>query len=52
MTEAARIRLCEGFDVDASKVTTIAHGAAIPQLTRCAGERSTGHFDLGAHWTG
>jgi glycosyltransferase involved in cell wall biosynthesis len=30
MTEAARLRLCEGFDVDASKVTTIAHGAAIP----------------------
>ncbi len=31
MTEAARIRLCEGFDVDASKVTTIAHGAAVPR---------------------
>jgi polysaccharide biosynthesis protein PslF len=30
MTEAARFRLCQGFDVDASKVTTIAHGAAIP----------------------
>jgi glycosyltransferase involved in cell wall biosynthesis len=30
MTEAARIRLCGGFDVDASKVATIAHGAAIP----------------------
>jgi glycosyltransferase involved in cell wall biosynthesis len=30
MTEAARTRLCAGFDVDASKVTTIAHGAAIP----------------------
>ena len=30
MTEAARVRLCDGFDVDASKVTTIAHGAAIP----------------------
>ena len=30
MTEAARKRLCEGFDVDASKVDTIAHGAAIP----------------------
>ncbi len=30
MTEAARVRLCEGFDVDASKVDTIAHGAAIP----------------------
>ena len=30
MTEAARVRLCEGFDVDASKVTTIAHGAAVP----------------------
>jgi glycosyltransferase involved in cell wall biosynthesis len=30
MTEAARVRLCNGFDVDARKVTTIAHGAAIP----------------------
>jgi glycosyltransferase involved in cell wall biosynthesis len=30
MTEAARIRLCGGFDIDASKVATIAHGAAIP----------------------
>jgi glycosyltransferase involved in cell wall biosynthesis len=30
MTEAARVRLCGGFDVDAAKVTTIAHGAAIP----------------------
>jgi polysaccharide biosynthesis protein PslF len=38
MTEAARIRLCEGFDVDASKVTTIAHGAAIPN-SRVAPER-------------
>jgi glycosyltransferase involved in cell wall biosynthesis len=31
MTEAARLRLCETFDVDAHKVTTIAHGAAIPR---------------------
>lgn len=31
MTEAARVRLCAGFDVDASKVVTIAHGAAIPR---------------------
>jgi glycosyltransferase involved in cell wall biosynthesis len=31
MTEAARIRLCEKFDVDAHKVTTIAHGAAVPR---------------------
>ncbi len=30
MTEAARVRLCDIFDVDASKVMTIAHGAAIP----------------------
>jgi polysaccharide biosynthesis protein PslF len=30
MTEAARFRLCEGFDVDARKVSTIAHGAAVP----------------------
>jgi glycosyltransferase involved in cell wall biosynthesis len=30
MTEAARARLCARFDVDSSKVVTIAHGAAIP----------------------
>ncbi len=30
MTEAARVRLCDRFDVDPCKVTTIAHGAAIP----------------------
>ena len=30
MTEAARVRLCDVFDVDDSKVITIAHGAAIP----------------------
>lgn len=30
MTEAARARLCDSFDVDPSKVITIAHGAAIP----------------------
>jgi glycosyltransferase involved in cell wall biosynthesis len=30
MTEAARDRLCTGFDVDPSKVTTIPHGAAVP----------------------
>lgn len=30
MSEAARERLCAGFDVDPSKVTTIPHGAAVP----------------------
>ena len=30
MTEAARARPCDSFDVDPSKVITIAHGAAIP----------------------
>ena len=30
MTEAARLRLCESFDVDERKVSTIAHGAAVP----------------------
>ena len=35
MTEAARVRLCDCFDVDASKVTTIAHGAAIPADVSC-----------------
>jgi glycosyltransferase involved in cell wall biosynthesis len=31
MTEAARTRLCAGFDVDPSRVATIAHGAAVPR---------------------
>ena len=30
MSEAARHRLCLGFDVDSRKVTTIPHGATIP----------------------
>ena len=30
MSEAARQRLCVGFDVDRRKVTTIPHGAAVP----------------------
>ena len=30
MSEAARQRLCHGFDVDSRKVTTIPHGATIP----------------------
>jgi glycosyltransferase involved in cell wall biosynthesis len=30
MTEAARRRLCRGFDIDESKVVTIPHGAATP----------------------
>ena len=30
MSEAARERLCFGFDVDSRKVTTIPHGAAVP----------------------
>ena len=38
MTDAARVRLCAGFDVDASKVATIAHGAAIP-TTRVVPDR-------------
>ena len=31
MSEAARQRLCLGFDVDPRKVTTIAHGAKVPR---------------------
>ena len=34
MTEAARQRLCDRFDVDAAKVTTIPHGAAVPAPRR------------------
>lgn len=30
MTEAARHRLCSGFDIDEAKVTTIPHGATVP----------------------
>lgn len=30
MSEAARIRLCDRFDVDPAKVRTIPHGAALP----------------------
>ena len=30
MSEAARQRLCPGFDVDRRKVTTIPHGATVP----------------------
>ncbi|MGB9224324.1 glycosyltransferase [Mycobacterium sp.] len=33
MSEAARQRLCLGFDVDRRKVTTIAHGATVPRNT-------------------
>jgi polysaccharide biosynthesis protein PslF len=39
MTEAARQRLCDGFDVDPAKVATIAHGAAIP-ASRVVPERT------------
>ena len=52
MTEAARLRLCERFDVDADKVTTIAHGAAVPRA-RVLPDRvgPSGPFDLGADRT-
>jgi polysaccharide biosynthesis protein PslF len=39
MTEAARKRLCDGFEVDAAKLATIAHGAAIP-ASRVVPERA------------
>ena len=39
MTEAARQRLCDEFDVDPAKLTTIAHGAAIP-ASRVVPERT------------
>jgi glycosyltransferase involved in cell wall biosynthesis len=38
MSETARERLCAGFAVDDRKVTTIAHGAAVPVTDR--GQRS------------
>jgi glycosyltransferase involved in cell wall biosynthesis len=36
MSESARARLCATFDVDAAKVTTIPHGAAVPKPGRPA----------------
>jgi polysaccharide biosynthesis protein PslF len=43
MSEAARQRLCRGFDVDPRKVTTIAHGATVPGQTtlRAGSDRPT-----------
>ena len=35
MSDAARRRLCGGFDVDPRKVTTIPHGAHDPDGARC-----------------
>ena len=52
MTEAARKRLCDGFDVDPAKLATIAHGAAIP-ARRVVPEHvgPTRHVDVGPHRT-
>ena len=36
MSDAARARLCSGFDVDPAKVVTIPHGAAVPSRSRPA----------------
>jgi glycosyltransferase involved in cell wall biosynthesis len=38
MTEAARQRLCNRFNIDASKVTTIPHGAATPAPQQRSGQ--------------
>jgi glycosyltransferase involved in cell wall biosynthesis len=44
MTETARTRLLEGFDVAESKLAVIAHGAATPQADDSSERRSrTGH---------
>lgn len=42
MTETAFVRLLDGFDVDASKVLVIPHGAATPLDDRDSGGRSSG----------
>ncbi|MBW8826433.1 MAG: glycosyltransferase, partial [Acidobacteria bacterium] len=34
MSESARDRLCATFDVDARKITTVPHGAAVPAVAR------------------
>ena len=41
MSEAARQRLCLGFDVDRRKVTTIPHGATVPPVSSEAFGRPT-----------
>jgi glycosyltransferase involved in cell wall biosynthesis len=37
MSDAARQRLCAGFDIDPAKVATIPHGAAVPGAPRSPG---------------
>ena len=51
MTEAARQRLCNGFDVDPAKLATVAHGAAIPGSLSCPSAPTARCFDLGSHRT-
>jgi glycosyltransferase involved in cell wall biosynthesis len=50
MTDAARRRLCRRFDVDESKVTTIAHGAAVPPPRRQPRRRSPSTRPLLLSW--
>ena len=47
MSEAARQRLCLGFDVDRRKVTTIPHGATVPSEPSCEASEQTHPLDLG-----
>ena len=47
MSEAARQRLCPGFDVDSRKVTTIPHGAAIPSGPCSEASEQTHPLDVG-----
>jgi len=42
MTEAGRLRLCSGFDVDPGKVSVIAHGAAVAPSRRDVAGSSAG----------
>ncbi len=39
MTEAGRARLCNGFDVDPSKISVIPHGAAVGSVSDLAPDR-------------
>ena len=48
MTEAGQVRLCSGFDVDPSKISVIAHGAAVaPHRPRPGAGRPRGLLTWG-----
>ena len=52
MSEAARQRLCRGFDIDRRKVTTIPHGATVPSDRFDEASEQTDPPDLGSAGAG